>query len=240
MGEPHLGDASSPRWVKSAPPLFLGLNWPEEECTSRKQNHLLSRGNRSLGRRKCLAGTPLKWKPIGAEKRLESGNFVIFHLLPLSHYPIKITISSDTCLESRIPDVVASIANFAICMQNLNMNSRVVIGNGYETAKTPFQSDVTHFQRKELDVLLSVYGRLVAHTVMRDYAIDHLKDVAIFSFFRNSSEVPLYRLEKRPALSQKQGTYALLSANGQILKRGHDLRLVLKPLERKLLKLVEE
>lgn len=84
------------------------------------------------------------------------------------------------------------------------------------------------FQRSELDMLLKVYGRMVAAGEWRDYAIDHLKDRAVFSVFRRASEVPLYRIEKMPKLARKQGAYAVVAANGLILKRGHDIGQVLQ------------
>ena len=96
------------------------------------------------------------------------------------------------------------------------------------------------FDRRELDAILRVYGRMVAAGEWRDYAIDGLKDYAVFSVFRNAAEHPLYRIEKRPALARKQGAFAVIGQGGMILKRGHELSGVLFPLERRLLKLVED
>ncbi|MCP4315806.1 MAG: DUF2794 domain-containing protein [Hyphomicrobiales bacterium] len=84
------------------------------------------------------------------------------------------------------------------------------------------------FQRRELDALLRTYSRMVAEGEWRDYAIDHLKDRAVFSVFRRSSEVPMFRIEKDPKLARKQGTFAVVAASGLIVKRGHDLSQVLK------------
>ncbi|MEM6382228.1 MAG: DUF2794 domain-containing protein [Pseudomonadota bacterium] len=89
------------------------------------------------------------------------------------------------------------------------------------------------FHRRELDLLLSVYGRKVAEGEWRDYAIDHLKDRAVFSVFRRTAEVPLYRIEKDPRLARRQGAYMVVSASGQILKRGHDLKAVLRVFDSK-------
>ncbi len=84
-----------------------------------------------------------------------------------------------------------------------------------------------------------MYGRFVAAGEWRDYGISHLKDVAVFSVFRRAAENPMYRIEKRPALRMKQGQYSVLGMDGQILKRGNDLRQVLRVLERKLIRIVE-
>ncbi len=88
------------------------------------------------------------------------------------------------------------------------------------------------FNRREIDAILKVYGRKVAAGEWRDYAIDHHRDEAIFSIFRRSSEMPLYRIVKRPKLARKQGAYSVLSAGGFILKRGHDLQQVLFALDK--------
>jgi hypothetical protein len=95
------------------------------------------------------------------------------------------------------------------------------------------------FERGELMRILDTYGRMVAAGEWRDYAMDFNKDVAVFAAFRRTAEVPQMRLEKRPALRNKQGMWALFGENGQVLKRGHDLSGVLAPVERRLLKLVE-
>lgn len=84
------------------------------------------------------------------------------------------------------------------------------------------------FERRELERLLRLYGRMVAAGEWRDYAIAGLSESAVFSVFRRASEQPLYRIEKRPALARKQGAWAVLTQGGHILKRGHDLEQVLR------------
>lgn len=90
------------------------------------------------------------------------------------------------------------------------------------------------FNRLELNRILNLYGRMVAAGEWRDYAIDALKDRAVFSVFRRSCEVPIYRIEKDPRLARKQGAYSVISASGLILRRGHDLDRVLLAIDRKL------
>lgn len=84
------------------------------------------------------------------------------------------------------------------------------------------------FHRTELNVILGLYGRMVAAGEWRDYGISHGRDVATFAIYRRTSENPLYRVEKRPALRHRQGQYAVLGAEGQVLRRGHDLDQVLR------------
>ena len=90
------------------------------------------------------------------------------------------------------------------------------------------------FDRRELDQILRVYGFMVAAGEWRDYAIDHLKDRAEFSVYRRSSEVPLFRIVKTPALRERQGAYSVVAATGAILKRGHELTRVLGVFDSKL------
>lgn len=87
---------------------------------------------------------------------------------------------------------------------------------------------VTAFHRSELCAILALYGRMVAAGEWRDYGISHLRDAAVFSIFRRTAETPLYRIEKRPALRLRQGQYAAIGAEGQVLRRGHDLGQVLR------------
>ncbi len=94
------------------------------------------------------------------------------------------------------------------------------------------------FDRGELNQILNVYGRKVASGEWRDYAIDTLKEKAVFSVFRRASETPLYRIEKAPRLERRQGAYSVIAPTGLILKRGHDLARVLRALDRGL-RLVE-
>jgi len=95
------------------------------------------------------------------------------------------------------------------------------------------------FDRAELDAILSVYGQKVAEGEWRDYAMGGFKDAAIFSVFRRTSEMPLYRIEKRPKLARKQGAYSVIAATGLVLKRGHELRQVLKIFEKRPLRLID-
>lgn len=89
----------------------------------------------------------------------------------------------------------------------------------------------TAFNRQELSIIMDVYGRKVARGEWRDYALDLLRDKAVFSVFRRSSEVPIYRIEKNPKLARKQGAYSVIAATGLILKRGQDLKRVLAVLD---------
>ncbi len=90
------------------------------------------------------------------------------------------------------------------------------------------------FNRFELHRILNLYGRMVADGEWRDYALDFLRDRAVFSVFRRASEVPIYRIEKDPRLARKQGMYSVISATGLILRRGHELDRVLLAIDRKL------
>ncbi|APO69560.1 Protein of unknown function [Rhizobium mongolense subsp. loessense] len=120
--------------------------------------------------------------------------------------------------------------------RSASSSSSVVVDlKEYKQSKDP--PPVT-FHRRELDAILWIYGRMVGEGEWKDYAIDHLKEKAVFAVFKRSGEMPLFRIEKDPRLAAKQGAYCVINANGMILKRGHDLQQVLKVFN-KVLKLVE-
>ncbi|EJF91192.1 DUF2794 domain-containing protein [Bartonella tamiae] len=116
-----------------------------------------------------------------------------------------------------------------------NKNIITAFTNNNQTKK--YKGPVA-FNRIELDAILRIYGQMVAAGIWRDYAIDYLDDYAVFSIFRRTSEVPIYRIEKNPKRAQKQGAYSILGANNVILKRGHDIKQVLKFFNKSLLKIV--
>ena len=114
-------------------------------------------------------------------------------------------------------------------------SSTVVDLREYKKDKDPLP--IT-FHRRELDAILRIYGRMVGEGEWRDYAIDHLREKAVFSVFKRSGEMPLYRIEKNPKLAAKQGAYCVVNTDGRILNRGHELPQVLKVFD-KVLKLIE-
>ena len=96
------------------------------------------------------------------------------------------------------------------------------------------------FERQELSRIMDLYGRMVSAGHWKDYAIDLGRDAAVFSAFRRSAERPEYRIEKRPALRNRQGMWSLIGEAGAVLKRGQELAGVLAPVERKLVRLIED
>ena len=95
------------------------------------------------------------------------------------------------------------------------------------------------FQRRELDLILRVYGRMVAAGEWRDYAMIGHKDVAEFAVFRRSGDAPLYKIEKRPALQARQGQWAVIGDGGQVLRRGRELPQVLRVFDSRKFNVVE-
>jgi len=110
----------------------------------------------------------------------------------------------------------------------------------YAGGTAPFSeaSDRVAFHRTELSVIMGLYGRMVAAGIWRDYGISMLSDVAVFSVFRHTAEHPIYRIEKRPKLANRQGQYSVIGMDGRVLKRGSDLRAVMRVLDRKLIRAV--
>ena len=110
------------------------------------------------------------------------------------------------------------------------------LGGGSPALRTP-APQVT-FSRREINRILDLYGRKVSAGEWRDYAIEFLKDRAVFSVFRRASEVPIYRIEKSLKMARRQGAYSVISATGLIVRRGHELDRVLRAIDRSQLAVV--
>src|SRR6202140_5175193 len=98
--------------------------------------------------------------------------------------------------------------------------------------RAPAPASVVTFSRRELDRIFGLYGRMVAAGEWRDYAIDFLRDRAVFSVFRHAAEVPIYRIEKNPKLARRQGAYSVITATGLIMRRGPELDRGLRVLDK--------
>jgi hypothetical protein len=105
-------------------------------------------------------------------------------------------------------------------------------GGSAQVVPFPAAPKQVSFDRLELQAILNLYGRMVAAGEWRDYAIDFMPEKAVFSIYRRTSEMPLYRIEKDPKLAKKQGAYAVIVSTGLILKRGHELDRVLRVLDK--------
>ena len=113
-------------------------------------------------------------------------------------------------------------------------------GSPARSSPAPAAQGASHvtFSRRELNRILDLYGRKVAAGEWRDYAVDFLKDRAVFSVFRRTSEMPIYRIEKNPKLARRQGAFSVISATGLIVRRGHELDRVLRSIDKSSLALV--
>lgn len=121
------------------------------------------------------------------------------------------------------------------------MNSGLGAGNSGKIVAFPGKgAGQVGFERDELQRILDLYGRMVAAGEWRDYAMDFDRHAATFAAFRRTAERPQARIEKRPALRGKQGMYTLFGEHGQVLKRGGELANVLAPIERRLVKAVDD
>lgn len=110
------------------------------------------------------------------------------------------------------------------------------------TTDSSFPADLSgpvFFDRRELDLILRVYGRMVAQGEWRDYAMVGHKDLAEFAVFRRHGDAPAYRIEKRPALQTRQGQWAIIGEGGIVLKRGRELAQVLRVFDSRRFNIVE-
>jgi hypothetical protein len=109
-------------------------------------------------------------------------------------------------------------------------NQRIGAVMPFPATRSRIRPDVS-FDRQELREIMNVYGRGVAEGAWKDYALDFTPDKAVLSIYRRASEVPMFRVEKTPALARKQGAYAVLNATGFVLKRGPELARVLRAID---------
>ena len=124
------------------------------------------------------------------------------------------------------------LANLKIRIHDFRMsNSSNIIP--LSSPSKPKQTERVSFNRRDIDTLIQFYSARVSSGEWRDYAIDMLKDRAVFSVFKRASEVPIYTIEKMPKLARRQGEWSVINANGLVLKRGHELKQVLKVLDKK-------
>lgn len=115
--------------------------------------------------------------------------------------------------------------------QNTSGIALVHVGEPSGSAASSKSLAIVAFERRELNLILNVYGRKVASGDWRDYAMDFLRERAVFSIYARVSERPLFIVEKTPRLRNKQGQYTVTNQEGRILKRGHDLAQVLRVLD---------
>ena len=92
------------------------------------------------------------------------------------------------------------------------------------------------FSQQELRELLNVYSRRVVTGEWRDYAIDHLTGMAVFSIFRHSCDAPLFRVAK--VAGRSGGDEDVVVSGMERLKSGRSIREVLSVFEAKRLELV--
>lgn len=106
------------------------------------------------------------------------------------------------------------------------------LGISSKKSKEPHINKLTAFSREELNQILTLYGRKVVSGEWKDYAIDTLKDQAVFSVYRKTNEIPQFTIIKIPKLRHSNGVYQIKGQDGRILKRGSELSNLLKILEK--------
>ena len=79
-----------------------------------------------------------------------------------------------------------------------------------------------YFSRTELSLILSAYSARVAAGEWRDYALDHLNGVALFSIFKHTHETPLFVIEKKQRHPKEKPQF-LLRDRTRVLCRANNV-----------------
>lgn len=77
-------------------------------------------------------------------------------------------------------------------------------------------SGKTTFSRGELSLILGVYGAGVKSGKWRDYAIDSLNDMAVFSVYRATREQPAYRIAKMQSRGKSAAKFSVCEGDATI------------------------
>lgn len=89
------------------------------------------------------------------------------------------------------------------------------------------------FDRREFNLILNLYARMVGQGEWRDYAIGHDRESCSFAVFRRTADGALYRIVKTPKLARKQGAFSIVAQGGRIVRRGRELAVMLRFFEPK-------
>jgi len=75
------------------------------------------------------------------------------------------------------------------------------------------------FSKAELSLILGLYGDHVKKGIWKDYAIDSLPDMAVFSVYKSARENPAYAIAKIPARGLlKSSRFSVFSGNKTLLE----------------------
>ena len=88
------------------------------------------------------------------------------------------------------------------------------LSQGQEIQKDNSDKNITFFNKNELSSILSFYGKKVSQGLLKDYAIDHLKTHAIFSFYRNTFESAYLQIYKNKKITKSRSKYILINSAG--------------------------
>ncbi|MCC9625596.1 DUF2794 domain-containing protein [Thalassospira sp. MA62] len=111
------------------------------------------------------------------------------------------------------------------------------MGTLFDLGKYRKAKSFVHFDRAELMKLMNVYSQQVASGAWRDYAIDHLDGMAMFSMFRSTHETPLFAVIKLGSDHKNAGQFLALHS-GERIKQSSDIQNVLDAIEKRARKVV--
>ena len=89
------------------------------------------------------------------------------------------------------------------------------------------------FSKTELQIILQTYSKQVSSGVCKDYSIDHIKQKAIFSFFKSTYDKPIFQIEKKNNVKSKLLFDFNIIYKQKIIETNISLSKILKRLDKK-------
>ena len=110
-------------------------------------------------------------------------------------------------------------------------NLKLVVNNPHKQIE-----EKQFFEKNELKIILDLYAKMVSEGSWKDYGLNISNRQISFSVFKNASEKALYKICKNFKPSNKNLKYLITDSNSKVLKNSHDLKILLKNINWKIIK----
>ena len=94
------------------------------------------------------------------------------------------------------------------------------------------------FNKKELKLILNLYGEMVSSGEWKDYGLSISKREVSFNVYHRASEFPAYKITKNLKPNNKHEKYLIKDAKNKTIRNAEDLEILIKKIIWKKFKLV--